>query len=149
MRLILMLVLISAVSQAVRRARKLHSGERQSKFELLKEATNKIDHGPEYISHHKQIKKKSFNHKPVNKKSIFTKKSKLGHIDVHQPANTRYDHDNIHLQRLDYQQMSSKRKTPKIFNQMMKKRSQKPNKKMDKMYKKKEEKKEEAPVEAA
>merc|ERR1711872_799407 len=138
MRLILMLVLISAVSQAVRRARKLHSGEleRQSRFELLKEASNKIDHGPEYISHHKQIKKKSFNYKPVNKKSIFTKKSKLGHIDVHQPANTRYDHDNIHLQRLDYQQMMSKKKTPKTFNQMMKKKSQKPNKKMDKMYKK-------------
>merc|ERR1711915_407716 len=82
MRLILMLVLILAVSQAVRRARKLHSGEleRQSKFELLKEASNKIDHGPKYISHHKQIKKKSFNYKPVIKKSIFTKKSKLGFL---------------------------------------------------------------------
>merc|ERR1712156_87512 len=77
--------------------------------------------GPEYISHHKQIKKKSFNFKPVNKKNIFTKKSKLGHIDVHQPANTRYDQDSINLQRLDHRQIASKKKTPKTFNQMMKK----------------------------
>ena len=123
--------------QAVRRARKLHSGElqHQSKFELLKEASNKIDHGPEYISHHKQIEKKPLNLKPVYKKSIFTKKSKLGfpcqymidksfiwyftgRVDLRQPANTRYDHDNIHLQRLDFQQMTSKKKTPKTFNQV-------------------------------
>merc|ERR1711915_559587 len=100
------------------------------------EASNKIDHGPEYISHHKQIKKKSINYKPVIKKSIFTKKSKLGHIDVHQPANTRYDHHNVNLQRLDYGHIASKKKTPKTFNQMMKKKSQKPDKKMDKLYKK-------------
>ena len=76
-----------------------------------------------------------------------------GHLGSQQPANTRYDHDNINLQRLDYQPITQKKKMPKTFNQvweelnifkshfykplkMIKKKSQKPNKKMDKMYKK-------------
>ena len=76
-----------------------------------------------------------------------------GHHGSQQPANTRYDHDNINLQRLDYQPITQKKKMPKTFNQvweefdffkshlyipfkMMKKKSQKPSKKMDKMYKK-------------
>jgi len=72
----------------------------------------------------------------AKKKGRFTKKSKISHHGSQQPANTRYDHDNINLQRLDYQPITQKKKMPKTFNQMMKKKSQKPNKKMDKMYKK-------------
>ena len=73
--------------QARRRAKSLHSGdfERHSKLELLKETSNKIGHGPEYASHHKEHKQQMFNHKGSNKhvwakkkKGGFTKKSKLG-----------------------------------------------------------------------
>merc|ERR1719233_1516547 len=115
--------------------------ERHSRLSLLKEISNKIDHGPAYVSHHKGdltpthqvLTKHAWKH---NKKTGLTKKSKKGSHGTQQPANTRFDQDNIHLQRLDYQPITRKKKMPKNFKQMMKKKSQKPSKKMDKMYKK-------------
>merc|ERR1719233_883922 len=126
--------------------------ERHSRLSLLKEISNKIDHGPAYVSHHKGdlpthqvLTKHAWKH---NKKTGITKKSKKGSHGTQQPANTRFDQDNIHLQRLDYQPITRKKKMPKNFKQMMnkkmiekeklrmKKKSQKPSKKMDKMYKK-------------
>merc|ERR1711970_1363871 len=103
--------------------------ERHSRLSLLKEISNKIDHGPAYVSHHKGdlplpshqvLTKHAWKH---NKKTGLTKKSKKGSHGIQQPANTKFDQDNIHLQRLDYQPIT-------------KKKSQKPSKKMDKMYKK-------------
>ena len=41
-----------------------------------------------------------------------------GHDGSQQPANTRYDHDNINLQRLDNQPITQKKKMPKTFNQV-------------------------------
>eukprot|EP00092_Neocalanus_flemingeri_P016770 GFUD01018138.1.p1 GENE.GFUD01018138.1~~GFUD01018138.1.p1 ORF type:complete len:199 (-),score=54.69 GFUD01018138.1:130-645(-) len=145
LKLLLVLGLCVLHCQARRRAKSLHSGdlERHSKLELLKETSNKIGHGPEYTSHHKEHKQQKFNHKGGNyhvwgskKKGGFTKKSKLGHRGEHQLANTRFDHDDINLQRLDSQPITQRKRLPKTFNQMMKKKSQKPSKKMDKMYKK-------------
>merc|ERR1719233_914713 len=126
-----------------RASRSSHSREqeRHSRLSLLKEISNKIDHGPAYVSHHKGdlppthqvLTKHAWKH---NKKNGLTKKSKKGSHGTQQPANTRFDQDNIHLQRLDYQPITRKKKMPKNFKQMMKKKSQKPSKKMDKMYKK-------------
>merc|ERR1711892_1313726 len=115
--------------QAVRSS---HSGDlaRTSKLSLLKETSNKIEHGPEYVSRQKDDKQEMFNHKGAikhNSKARYIKKSKLAR---QQPANTRYDRDNIHLQRLDHQPITRKKKMPKNFKQMMKRKSQKPNKKM-------------------
>merc|ERR1712226_1604824 len=95
---------------------------------------NKIDHGPAYVSHHKGdlplpshqvLTKHAWKH---NKKTGLTKKSKKGSHGIQQPANTKFDQDNIHLQRLDYQPITRKKKMPKNFKQMMKKKSQKPSK---------------------
>merc|ERR1719402_2040922 len=103
--------------------------ERHSRLSLLKEISNKIDHGPAYVSHHKGdlplhqvLTKHAWKH---NKKTGLTKKSKKGSHGIQQPANTKFDQDNIHLQRLDYQPITRKKKMPKNFKQMM-----------DKMYKK-------------
>merc|ERR1719513_298870 len=89
--------------------------ERHSRLSLLKEISNKIDHGPAYVSHHKAdlpshkvLTKHAWKH---NKKTGLTKKSKKGSHSVQQPANTKYDQDNIHLQRLDYQPIPSMIKT--------------------------------------
>jgi len=146
LKLVLVLAICGLHCQARRQAKSLHSGDvelRHSKLELLKETSNQISHGPEYASHHKEYKQKMLKHKGgkykglgSKKRSKFNKKSKLGHRGEHQPANTRYDHDDINLQRLDYQPVTQKKSLPKTFNQMMKKKTQKPNKKMDKMYKK-------------
>eukprot|EP00090_Calanus_glacialis_P008524 TRINITY_DN1687_c0_g1_i1.p1 TRINITY_DN1687_c0_g1~~TRINITY_DN1687_c0_g1_i1.p1 ORF type:complete len:170 (-),score=49.55 TRINITY_DN1687_c0_g1_i1:129-638(-) len=142
LKLCILLFICIAHCQARRRAKSVHTVDldQPSKLELLKETSNNIGHGPEYVSHHKELK---YNHKGsskhrwgAKKKGGFTKKSKLGQHGSQKPANTRYDHDNINLQRLDYQPITQKKKMPKTFNQMMKKKSQKPNKKMDKMYKK-------------
>merc|ERR1719516_758178 len=85
--------------------------ERHSRLSLLKEISNKIDHGPAYVSHHKgdlqvpghqPLTKHAWKH---NKKAGQTKKSKKGSHGL-QPPNTKYDQDNIHLQRLDYQPLT-------------------------------------------
>merc|ERR1711892_439107 len=117
--------------------------EHHSKLSLLKETSNKIERGPEYVSHHKGDRQEVVGHKGATKHGWkhsnrvgYTKKSKQGMHGSQQAANTRYDHDNIHLQRLDHQPITSKNKMPKNLKQMMKRKSQKPNKKMDKMYKK-------------
>ena len=45
----------------------------------------------------------------------------LGHRGEHQPANTRYDNDDINLQRLDSQPITQRKKLPKTFNQVFEK----------------------------
>merc|ERR1719483_1469085 len=116
---------------------------RSSHIKALEHHSNKIEHGPEYVSHHKGGRQEVVSHKGAtmhgwkhNNRVGYTKKSKQGVHGSQQPANTLYDHDNIHLQRLDHQPITSKNKMPKNLKQMMKRKSEKPNKKMDKMSKK-------------
>merc|ERR1719466_531588 len=139
-----LVILCSVLMCQASRSSHSREQERHSRLSLLKEISNKIDHGPAYVSHHKGdlpshqvLTKHAWKH---NKKTGITKKSKKGSHGMQQPANTRFDQDNIHLQRLDYQPITRKKKMPKNFKQMMKKKSQKPSKKMDKMYKKKSQK---------
>merc|ERR1711892_1083041 len=123
--------------QAVRSS---HSGDlaRTSKLSLLKETSNKIEHGPEYVSHHKDDKQDMFNHKGAikhNSKARYTKKSKLAR---QQPANTRYDRDNIHLQRLDHQPITRKKKMDKMYKKMIEKEKLRLKKKHFKKMQKKQ-----------
>merc|ERR1712123_270786 len=106
--------------------------EHHSKLSLLKETSNKIDHGPEYVSHHKGDRQEVVGHKGAtkhgwkhNNRVGYTKKAKQGLHGSQQPANTPYDHDNIHLQSLDHQPITSKNKMPKNIKQMMDKKYKK------------------------
>merc|ERR1711874_158387 len=111
--------------------------------ELLKEAGNEIEHGPQYGSHHKLHRQQMANRKggnyhvwANNLKGVAAKKPKYGHQGEHHLANTAYDHDDINLQRLDFDPITQRKKMPKSLSQMEKKKIHKPNKKMDKLYKK-------------
>merc|ERR1712179_753100 len=147
-RLLLIITITLGIALSVqgrRRARYLvKSSPETDRRALVKEDNNKINHGPEYSSHHKQHHQQMFSQKGGNyhvwasklKGGGLAKKPKYGHRGEHQLANTKYDHDDINLQRLDSDPITQKKKTPKTFNQMVKKTFHKPNKKMDKMYKK-------------
>merc|ERR1719350_1314723 len=106
------------VTQGTRPSPASMSMKREPRLSLLKEMSNQIEPGPEYVSHHKRgeilghkaVAKHAWKH---NKKAGHAKKYKKGSQGLNQPANTRYDQDNIHLQRLDYQPITRKKKMPK------------------------------------
>merc|ERR1719500_2666287 len=93
------------------------SVKREPRLSLLKEMSNQIEPGPEYVSHHKRgempghkaLAKHAWKH---HKKAGYAKKYKKGSQGLKQPANTRYDQDSIHLQRMDkmYKKMIEKEK---------------------------------------
>merc|ERR1712127_846415 len=123
----------------------LLAADNSERRDLLKEANNEIEHGPAYPSHHKQRKWEKLSHKAAsyhawaNKlKGVQARKTRYGHPGEHQVqvANTAFDQDNIHLQRLDTDAPARRKAVPKSLSQMKKKAVQKPSKKMDKMYKK-------------
>merc|ERR1711934_760531 len=76
----------------------------KEKLALRKHISNSIDHGPAYKSHVKGV-----HHGSVNKQGL------LGHRgEHHQPANTKYDNDDINLQRLDNVKEVVTKKTHKL-----------------------------------
>jgi hypothetical protein len=95
----------------------------KEKLALHKHISNSIDHGPAYKSrvkgvHHGSVNKQGLlGHRGehhdirINKKQ----KQKFGHRgEHHQPANTKYDNDDINLQRLDNVKEVVTKKTHKL-----------------------------------
>merc|ERR1712080_444482 len=74
----------------------------KEKLALQKHISNSIDHGPTYKSRVKGVHHGLLGHRGEHHDVRTKKKQKYGHRGEHQqPANTRYDNDDITLQRLD------------------------------------------------
>eukprot|EP00091_Calanus_sinicus_P018121 TRINITY_DN4031_c0_g1_i2.p1 TRINITY_DN4031_c0_g1~~TRINITY_DN4031_c0_g1_i2.p1 ORF type:complete len:135 (+),score=27.84 TRINITY_DN4031_c0_g1_i2:204-608(+) len=73
LKLCLVLAICTLHCHARRQAKRVHTDDlaRLSKLELLKETSNNIGHGPEYASHHKQLK---YDHKGSSKHRWVAKK---------------------------------------------------------------------------
>merc|ERR1712241_1443916 len=148
-RLLLLLLLPIAIAYKYdKKVAALHE-----KLALQKQISNSIDHGPEHyksaakgINHHGTRRGGLLGHKGEHwgtwATRIHNKKLKLGHRGEHQqPANTRHDHDDINLQRLDSVQERGKNKKKTNTVKRMKKNKYQKHKLYKKFLKEKSKKK--------
>merc|ERR1712083_184888 len=132
----LILLLLLALSYKFERKEDLI----KEKLALQKHISNSIDHGPTYKSNVKGSLRGLLGHRGEHH-DIRTKKKqkqKFGHRgEHHQSANTRYDNDDITLQKLDNHEEASTKKIKKLrIPKTLKKQLSKKEFQKKKMYKK-------------
>merc|ERR1712083_695109 len=138
----LILLLLLALSYKFERKEDLI----KEKLALQKHISNSIDHGPTYKSNVKDLHHSSGNYRGLlghrgEHHDIRTKKKqkqKFGHRgEHHQSANTRYDNDDITLQKLDNHEEAITKKIKKLrIPKTLKKQLSKKEFQKKKMYKK-------------